>query len=391
MSETTQEVVEQVVDNPLAAAAWGDTPPATATVETTQSVEQPTTATTPTTTVVEEQVIDANEYLKQNLGYENWEVAKQDIEELKKLKETQAQSEIKFANQESEKLFKALQEGNEDDVFRVLSQKKEFERISKLDVNNAKDAAEIIRMNLKLKYSNLDAGEIEDIFNEEYSRYEKPVQGDELDDEYQQKLTAWQSRNEAIDRKIIREAKMAKPEIEKAKSEIVYPNIPVKESQVSAELSQEELAAFAKTKDSFLQSAESVMKTFNGINAVVKDKDVEIPISYDFSESEKTQLNKVVGDFAENGFNANAIFAQRWLNQDKSINTEQMVKDLSKILFGDNVNQKFVNDAANKRLETYLKEKKQVNINQTTTTGSFVPGGEGDKQKAMQDYFWSNV
>lgn len=390
MSEQTQEVVEQVVSNPLAAAAWGDEPPATATVETTQAVENQVI---PETEVKkdDEVVVDANEYLKQNLGYDDWNTAKNEISELRKLKE-QKQEQLKFANEQSEKLFNAMLEGKEDEVFEILSRKKQFERVQKMDVSNAKDAAELIKTSLRLKYADLEPSEIEDMFSEQYQKYDKPTQEvDETDEEYNQKIAAWQLRNEAVDRKIVRDAKIAKPDILKLQSEIVYPEIPVKNNQTNTEPSQEEIANFVKVKDSFLQSADSVMKAFNGFHATVKDKDVEIPVSYDFSEGEKNQLKKAVSDFAESGLNANAIFAPRWLNQDGSINSEKLVKDLSKILLDEEkVNQKFVNDAANKRLEAYLKEKKQVTVTPAASQTSFSPNGEGEKLKALQEHFWNS-
>ena len=392
MSETmTQEQVSEVNSNPLADAIWGDAPPATATVETTQAVETTTTqeAVTEKTEVAEQ--VNPNEYLKQNLGYDDWETAKSEIAELKKLKE-QKPEQFKFANEQSERLFNAMLSGKEDEIFEVISKKRQLERVERLDVSNAKEAAELIRTSLRLKYSDLESSEIEDMFSEQYQKYEKPKQSfDETDEEYEQKVAAWQFRNDAVDKKIIRDAKIAKPDILKLKNEIVYPEIPAKGSQTNTEPSQEEIANFVKVKDSFLQSADSVMKNFNGFRATVKDKDVEIPVSYDFSEGEKSQLKKAVTDFAENGLNANAIFAPRWLNEDGSINSEKLVKDLSKILLDEEkINQKFVNDAANKRLEAYLKEKKQVTVTPTTSTATFNPGGESEKSKALQEHFWNS-
>ena len=395
MSETMTNAAEQ-----LAAAAWGEEAPATATVETPAPGDEPAkteptkvepTPAEPAKTEPQEQVFDANEYLKTNLGWDNWDVAKQEVEQLRKLKEANPQ-ELKFANEDSEKLFKALQEGNEDSVYEILSKKKQFERIEKLDISDVQNAADVVKLSIRAKYPDLDDSEINDIFEEQYSRYEKPKKDDlDGDDEYEQKLIQWKLREDAINKKIVRDAKIAKPELAKLRSEIVYPEIK-KEVQQSAapQTSQEELEKFAALKDGFLKSANSFVQTFDGFKATVKDKDVSYDVSYNLSGDEKQEVAKLVNDFAENGLNTNSLFASRWLLQDGTINSEQMVKDLSKILFADKMEQKFVTDAANKRLEEYLKEKKNVKIEHNNNGSTFVPGGEAEKMEEVRSHFWDN-
>lgn len=399
MSETTTEATTVQTNESLIAAAWGDTPPATATVETTGQVEQgaetATTQTAETTTQTAAQqanddVVDADEYLRQNLGYESWDAAKQEIEELKKLKEAQQANEIKFANDESEKLFKALQEGKEDEIFEVLSKKQEFKRIEKLDVTNPKDASELIKANLKLKHPQLDPTEIEDIFQENYYKSPKPTQrDDQTDEEYQEALEDWKLRTEAIDRKMVRDAKIAKPEVLSLQSKIVIPDIPTNNSQAAGQ-TQEDLEAFTKAKESFVKSAETVLKDFNGFVATVKDKDVEIPVNYDLSKDEKDTLSGYVKNFAER-LDANVLFAERWLDKEGNIKTEQVIKDLSKVLFDDNKSQKFVNDAAAKRLELYLKDKKKVDVSGgSNSRTTFEPTGEQAQLEKLRESVWNS-
>lgn len=399
MSETTTEATTVQTNESLIAAAWGDTPPATATVETTGQVEQgaetATTQTAETTTQTAAQqanddVVDADEYLRQNLGYESWDAAKQEIEELKKLKEAQQANEIKFANDESEKLFKALQEGKEDEIFEVLSKKQEFKRIEKLDVTNPKDASELIKANLKLKHPQLDPTEIEDIFQENYYKSPKPTQrDDQTDEEYKEALEDWKLRTEAIDRKMVRDAKIAKPEVLSLQSKIVIPDIPTNNSQAAGQ-TQEDLEAFTKAKESFVKSAETVLKDFNGFVATVKDKDVEIPVNYDLSKDEKDTLSGYVKNFAER-LDANVLFADRWLDKNGSIKTEQVIKDLSKVLFDDNKSQKFVNDAAAKRLELYLKDKKKVDVSGgSNSRTTFEPTSEQAQLEKLRESVWNS-
>jgi len=390
MSELINEQQEMITEtSPLAAAVWGDdVPPATATVETAAEAVDATGK-----EKKDEVVVDTAEPLKQNLGYDDWETAKKEIEELRQLKENpQTPAEIKFANEESEKLFKALQEGNEDVVFESLSRKREFERLQKLDITNTSDAEQIIKANLKLKYKDngLSSAEIEDIFNEQYAKPAKPQQQiDQTDEEYNAVVKDWEFRSESLDKRMIRDAKIAKTEVIQLQSQIVYPDIPTKENQGNAGLSQEDLAALDKAKNSLLTSAEAFMKSFNGFQATVKDKDVEIPVSYDLSKDEKTNLEKVVKDFAENGLDANTIFASRWLTDEGSINTERMIRDLALLMNGEKISQKYVNDAANKRLELYLKDKKNINVNGTVTSGSFDPSNAKTEMQAVQEWVWN--
>jgi len=400
MSETTQEATTAQANESLIAAAWGDTPPATATVETTEQVEQgaetATTQTAETTTTqaatqqTSDDVVDADEYLRQNLGYESWDAAKQEIEELKKLKEAQQANEIKFANDESEKLFKALKEGKEDEIYEVLSKKQEFKRIEKLDVTNPKDASELIKANLKLKHPQLDPTEIEDIFQENYYKSPKPTQRyDQTDEEYQEALEDWKLRTEAIDRKMVRDAKIAKPEVLSLQSKIVIPDIPTNNSQAAGQ-TQEDLEAFTKAKESFVKSAETVLKDFNGFVATVKDKDVEIPVSYDLSKEEKETLNGYVKNFAER-LDANVLFAERWLDKEGNIKTEQVIKDLSKVLFEESKTQKFVNDAAAKRLELYIKDKKKVDVSGgSNSRTTFEPTSEQAQLEKLRESVWNS-
>lgn len=398
MSETTQDAATTQANESLLAAAWGETPPATATVETTaqveetatQAAEQTTETQTTTQSETQEEIVDANEYLKQNLGYESWDAAKQEIEELRKLKEAQTANEVKFANQESERLYKAILEGKEDEVYEVLSKKKEFERLEKLDVNNPKDATELIRLNLKMKHPQLDPSEIEDMIADEYMRYPKPTKDLSMDDEeFEDKMRAWQVREDAINRKVVRDAKIVKPEVLSLQSKIVIPDITPKGSQ-AGEASQEDLDAFDKAKESFVKSAEAVIKDFNGFSAAVKDKDVEIPVNYELSKDEKATLSNYVKNFAER-LDANVLFADRWLDKDGNIKTEQVIKDLSKVLFEESKTQKFINDAAAKRLEHYLKAKKNVDVGGVTSSRtSFEPAGENERLEKLRESVWNS-
>jgi hypothetical protein len=248
----------------------------------------------------------------------------------------------------------------------------------------------LIRLNLKMKHPQLDASEIEDIIAEEYMRYPKPTKEFGVDDEeYEEKLKAWRVREDTINRKVIRDAKIVKPEVLSLQSKIVIPDITTKDSQ-AAGISQEDLEIFNKAKESFVKSAETVLKDFNGFSAAVKDKDVEIPVTYELSKDEKATLNNYVKNFAEQ-LDANVLFADRWLDKDGNVKTEQVIKDLSKVLFEESKTQKFVNDAAAKRLEHYLKTKKNVDVSGATNSRTaFEAAGENERLEKLRESVWNS-
>lgn len=357
---------------------------------TTTPAEVETGGVAPTPVVETNEVVDADDYLKTNLGYQSWDEAKKEIAELKKLKEAPL-SGFKFENEKSQKLFEAFtKENGEEEIFNYLNQKRQLERVEKLDVNNANDASEIIKLNLRLKHTELSDGEISEMFDETYGKPSKPVQEFGEDDaEYELKLQGWKTRTDAIERKIIREGKMMRPEVLSFNEKIVLPNI--KEvATINNEPSQEDLAAQKLFADNFLKSAKEAVASLSEYSAALKDKDVELTASYGFSQEEKAVIDSQIADFADKNFDANVIFAKRWLNADGSLNSQQMVKDLSLLQSGEKISQKLVSEAASKRLELYLKEKKRINVSDTTTRGGFIPDENGmTEQQKLQDWVWN--
>ena len=117
---------------------------------------EPTTTSSPDTQEDEEEIVDADEWLKGQFGWDNADAAKVEIEELRKLRENaNTQAEIEFANEQSAKFFKLLQDGKEDDLYSFLEQKKKIDRLSSADLNQS-TAAEIIKLNMHTKTTLID-------------------------------------------------------------------------------------------------------------------------------------------------------------------------------------------------------------------------------------------
>jgi len=312
-------------------------------------------------------------------------ILKQEREELKAFREKTKQEE--FKNEDSKKVYEYLREGKEDEVYEYFSKKKQIEKLSKADVTADKNvAAELVKFGIKNenKEANLSEEEINFLFNQRYAMPKEPNEDDYTDvDVFEKDMLSWKEQVQTIEKKIMIEAKMQQPKLSQLNQEIVLPDI--KRDQQNA-LSQEDLDALKQMQESFVQTAKTSIDGFKGFDVNVKDKDVDYNVSYVPSAEEKTLVNEKLNEFAKSGFDANALLADRWVNEDgKTLNVERMVKDLSLIYSNEKLSQKLVTDAANKRLELYLKEKKNITLNETVTNGQFNPDNKKTQQEALTE------
>lgn len=405
MSETTtntpqenvQESVQENVQafNPFSDSAWSETPDFANNV--TQQPEEQTTTTSPDTQEeYEEEVVDADEWLKTQFGWENADAAKAEIEELRKLREgASSQAEIEFANEQSAKFFKLLQEGKEDDLYSFLENKKKFDRLSSITELDTRSAAEIIKLNMQQKYKDLTPAEIEYKFNKQFAVPAKPNQGEmETDDEYQERLQSWEAKAKDIETEMFIEAKLAKPELEKFKNELVLPEVQFESESQNYEPTQEELEATEALMNQFKESAKAALSSFDGFNVSVKDEEVEIPLSYAVSDEEKSVVSSQLERFADANFDANVVLAERWLKDDGKggyqLNTNQIIRDLTLLQSDGKMNQKFVNDAASKRLTEYIKKTSNVSVTSQTAQSTFNPSSSKSELDKQIEYIWKN-
>jgi hypothetical protein len=404
MSETTtntpqenvQESVQENVQafNPFSDSAWSETPDFENNVR--QPEEQTTTTSPDTQEEYEEEVVDADEWLKTQFGWENADAAKAEIEELRKLREgASSQAEIEFANEQSAKFFKLLQEGKEDDLYSFLENKKKFDRLSSITELDTRSAAEIIKLNMQQKYRDLTPAEIEYKFNKQFSVPNKPNQGDmETDDEYQERLQSWEAKVKDIETEMFIEAKLAKPELEKFKNELVLPDVQFESESQNYQPTQEELEATEALMNQFKESAKAALSSFDGFNVSVKDEEVEIPLSYAVSDEEKSVVSSQLERFADANFDANVVLAERWLKDDGKggyqLNTNQIIRDLTLLQSDGKMNQKFVNDAASKRLTEYIKKTSNVSVTSQTAQSTFNPSSSKSELDKQIEYIWKN-
>ena len=325
---------------------------------------------------------DPKDWLKQEFDVDDVLVIKGEREELKTLREKVKEQD--FVNEDSKKVYDYLKGGKEDDLYNFLNQKKQVEKLSKADLTDKSIAAELVKFGIQRENPSLTSDDVDFLFKQKYSIPKEPKEEDfVIDTDYEAALGTWKEQVQNIEKGMVIEAKMQQPKLAQLQQEIVLPDI--RKEQQSNVPSQEDLAALQQMQQSFLQTVKTSVDGFKGFDVNVKDKDVDYVVSYAPSVEEKTLVSEKLNEFAQSGFDANVVLAERWVNKDgKSLNVEQMVKDLSLIYSNEKQSQKLVADAANKRLELYLKEKKNINLNETNNS-QFNPDGKKNQQEALVD------
>lgn len=362
-TDTKEEVVIPVNSNPFADESWGN--------------EEPLVPVKEEEKVVEEKIIDKKEEEKVEIEKEEEKI----VEEKK--------PEFKYENEVSEKIHKALLEGKDDDVYEFLDKKKKLEKLTtaEVDVNIAE---EIVKLSIKNKYPDLTDAQVNHRFNKLFPLQQEPVMEEmELQEEFDKRKSEWKQAVKDRELDLIIEGKTAKPEIEKLKAELKLPNIN-KEEGIDKQPTQEELEQAKTYLDNFLKTVESSVNSVDGFNVEYKDEDVTLQSAYSLSKEEKTEVAAKIKTFAEENFNANAIFAERWVNKDNTLNTSQMVKDLSLLQSSEKIMQKLVNDSVAQRLVEYRKSTSNIKVT-GESKGTFTPNADKDDKAKMAEFFFSET
>lgn len=213
-------VDQQAVDSKVELAnqmaiALGTAPPA--------EIQQQAAAAQTTTEQQQTAAVDYFSQIKEKFGYENHEAAIKEIEDLRAFKA--APPEYEFENEDSAKLFKAWQAGKKNEVYQYLAKEQQIDQFLGAEVT-ADNAANVVKLGMQLKYKDLSPAEIDYKFKKTFAVPPKPVQAsDEEQDEYNIRLGAWQETANDKAMELLIEAKLAKPELEAAKSKLVFPEI----------------------------------------------------------------------------------------------------------------------------------------------------------------------
>jgi len=332
-------------------------------------------------TKVEEQTastqsFDTNQFIKERFGYDSVEQAEQ---EFKKLKE---QPSFEFKDDVSKSLFDAIKEGKADDVYEILNQQKRLEKLTSSELTPDL-AAEIVKTNIKNKYKDLSADDVELLFYDQHFVPLKPEQGyDESDEDYAGKVKTWQSQVDYAERKLMIEAKVIRPELEKLKSEIKLPDI-YNEAGREAQ-SQEEFEIMQQARSIYEKTLDSDFQSFNGFNVSVKDEDVEIPISFNVGEDERLAMKNDLADF-----DSDSYFEGRWFTKDGKPNVQQIMADKYLLENREKIFSKIANEAASQRLLAHLKKNGNININQSPTPQGAKPDLNGTEAERLRMAEWA--
>jgi hypothetical protein len=332
-------------------------------------------------TKVEEQAVstqsfDSNQFVKERFGYDSVEQAEQ---EFKKLKE---QPSFEFKDDVSKSLFDAIKEGKADDVYEILNQQKRLEKLTSSELTPDL-AAEIVKTNIKNKYKDLSADDVELLFYDQHFVPLKPEQGyDESDEDYAGKVKTWQSQVDYAERKLMIEAKVIRPELEKLKSEIKLPDI-YNEAGREAE-SQEEFEIMQQARSIYEKTLDSDFQSFNGFNVSVKDEDVEIPILFNVGEDERLAMKNDLADF-----DSDSYFEGRWFTKDGKPNVQQIMADKYLLENREKIFSKIANEAASQRLLAHLKKSGNININQSPTPQGAKPDLNGTEAERLRMAEWA--
>lgn len=319
----------------------------------TQVEIQPETQNTPEPTN-----FDPNQFIRERFGFESVEEAEQEFKKLKEVKTP----EFDFENETSRNLFAAIKEGKSEEIFDILNKQKNLEKLTNSEIN-ANIAAEIIKTNIENKYKDLSKEEVDILFYDNYNFPAKPEQGyDETDEEYSSKVQNWQSQIEFIEKRMIIDAKVIRPELEKLKSEIKLPDV-YGFDQLQAE-SQEELESMQQARQIYEQTLNSEFNNFNGFNVSVKDEDVEIPIAFNVAEDERVRMKETLSDFDSDNY-----FGERWFNEDGKPKVQQVMSDIYILENFNKIMQKVANEAASQRLVAHIKKSGNITINNPTPQG----------------------
>ncbi len=178
---------------------------------------------TETNTQAETQSFDPDSFIKERFGFDTVDEAEQEFMRL--IEEREQKPQFDFSNDISRTLFDAIREGKTDDVYNILSEQKRLEKLTTAEVTPDL-AYDIIKTNIQNKYQDLTPEEVDLLFYESYSFPPKPEQGyEETDEDYKEKVQNWQSQVDFIEKRMIIDAKVIRPELNKLKSDLELPDI----------------------------------------------------------------------------------------------------------------------------------------------------------------------
>jgi hypothetical protein len=238
--------------------------------------------------------------VKEKFGYESPEAAISDIEALRAFRNAPPVTPLKFENEQSRIVAQLLQEGKLKEVHDVLDQQLQIDRLTTGDMT-ADSAADVVKLGMQLKYKDLTTAEINYKFNKQYGLPPKPaLLPAEDQDEYNERLTAWQAQVDDKKMELLIDAKLARPELATAKSKLVFPTIDRPQEAAFQEWQksiQEDVTLSAETTEAYKAFTPKSLES--KLHFTDKDNKVDFDFTYEPDPEGFNQAIAFVGDIEQ--------------------------------------------------------------------------------------------
>ena len=289
---------------------------------------------------------------KERFGYDTPETAIKEIEELRAFREQPRVPQFEVADDESGAILRALAAGKREEVWKILDHDLKVNRLISAEVTK-ENAPEIVKMGMQLKYKDLTPDEINYRFNKQFSFPQKPSQSiDEDDADYQQRVDAWQEQVNDKQMELMIEAKLAKPEIQNAKSNLEFPEIetPVDEGYIQYQKMLEERAQ----NDAVVKAAYSAL-TPEALETKIPFKDEANKVAFEFQfKPDSEKFKKIVEIASDSG-----LFWKTFMNSDGTPNRQLFLDSIIYALDKNSILMAAMNQAKNATIKAQLPDNSQ--------------------------------
>ena len=364
---------------------WSETPPTQQPAAAQQA--NPPAAAAPAapaaTTMTDDETFDEGEYLKTNFGWESAESAKAELERLRGLEKT-PREDLKFANDESKRIFDLIKSGKTKEVRDYLDRQDRLDRLTTYDLSKADQAADILKAHLQFKNPDLTPREIDRIISRKFTFPAKPANNLDLTpEENQAAVQEWENKVREIEEDMIIEAKLVRPELAQFKSELVLPDIQHVDPAL-AEAQQKELQEWQTNRANYLKLLNEDLKNFSGFTVKFEDQrnGFDFSVPYEVVPEELTSLKEQLSDF-----NRDKFLDERWFDKDGKPRIAEIASDIYFLKNRDKILQKMVNESAAQLLVQVKKQRANITVG-TQSQGTFQPDNASEQEK-QERAIWS--
>ncbi len=331
--------IKAELDQQMAISLNGGMAPAAASPASASATTEPAAADTTT--------VDPFGIFKEKFGYETPEAAITEFESLRAFKATPPAPEWKFENEQSKQLAEAIQAGKLNEVYEVLDRQMKIDRLTTGEMT-PETAADLVKFGMQIKYKDLMPAQIDYKFNKQYGTPAKPgMLPAEDQEEYNERLAAWQTIADDKKMELMIEATIAKPELLATKAKLVFPTINRPEDadfQNYQKLVQENERLAAETTQAY--------KAFSptSIATKINFKDEPNKIDFDFShEPDPESFNKAIEMTSDIN-----LFWKHFTNPDGTPDRQRFLKSIYFALNGEKIITAALNQSKNATIKASL-------------------------------------